>query len=291
MVDQWTFGDLAALIAHVAPRTPKITLLGTGRFNNRAGYNVLPKLYADFTLTDVDVDARTIPLADLAGPFNLKIRHNYTLTQPTIETNTIAWLHAFSNVYRSRWVFVCEEPALIETLSRILLHLYGPERGPPVRAGGVGYAVVPMRVTGGTDDGVVGVLAKVIDYPMSANGKRGRNNCVPFWSSPRRAGVKRCAIFGTSVRADRNERPVPLGVGVKLVPKRIYTLDECAGLNGCSFVYVSSTPATESVWQMLMSVRGFRIVNVINAAPAAAPAAQAAPAPAAADRHPLAAWC
>ena len=104
--------------------------------------------------------------------------------------------------------------------------------------------------------------------------------------SPRRAGVKRCAIFGTSARADRNIEPVTLGAGVKLVPKRIYTLDECAGLNGCSFIYVSTTPAAESVWQTLISVRGFRIVNVIKAAPAAAPAAP----PVVAGPHPLAAW-
>jgi hypothetical protein len=75
--------------------------------------------------------------------------------------------------------------------------------------------------------------------------------------------VVREAVFGTPTNADPKIAPVTLGGGVTLVPKRIFTLDECAGLNGCSFIYVSSAPASPSVWQSLISVRGARIVALL----------------------------
>jgi len=277
MVDQWTFGDLRALIAHLAPRTPRITLLGTGRFNNRAGYNVLPKLYPDFTLADVAVDPRA---ADASGAFNLRPRTNYAWASATLDTNTLAWLHDFRTCYRSRWVFVCEEPELVASLRLILANLHGPERGPPAANGGPRHAVVPVVVKGGAADGVVGVLAKVTGTVQSRTGKRPRTATVKaaaFGLGAPAPGATRTALLGNPTNPDAKIAPVALGPGVALVPKRICTLDECAGLNGCSFVYISSAPAPARVWQSLMCVRGSRIVNVIRSAEAAV------------VRHPLAA--
>ena len=212
----------------------------------------------------------------------------WTLSAPNSSRAVLSWLWTVGRAAQHRFVYVCDDSTLIGNIEDALFDIHGPPRGPCYRhKDGVDHAVVMMQVQNGPADGVVGQLRDIVDSHQPVQGKRGRIAQVAFWCSP--PGISgpfhRSARFGTKSKAYDHVAPIPIAGDTRLVPKRIFTTAEAAGLNGCTVIYFGLLSEERTAALASVSGRPY-IVNIIKGelqVPEAAPEA----APGAAQPHPM----
>lgn len=126
------------------------------------------------------------------------------------------------------WIFVADDVAEVAELSACLDDVFGL----PWES-----SSTMLQFKGGSYDGLVSRVVRYCDVPCAAVGEKRKNGKkVKSWNSP-------CAFKG-GVSVDRMAYlgkvsklvGVKIEPGVVLEPKRIFTIDEAYGCNGCGMV-------------------------------------------------------